>query len=270
MKILNGSELTGFIKERQLRQSRSLRQSCKIKPRLAIIRTGNNQVTDVYLRLKQEYGKDVEIEVDVHSVADEELFGLIKLLNNDKNVHGIIIQLPLSDISQTEESVRSVDPKKDVDGLSENPQFVSATATAIDWLLAGYNVELGNKKIAIVGKGRLVGAPLAKLWKNSGFDVRVCDSKTVDLGLVLREVDVIVTSAGVPGLVTSKMIRSGAVVIDAGTASEGGKVVGDLANNVRNRNDISVTPERGGVGPLTVAALFDNVLLAARNSLSKK
>lgn len=270
MKILNGLDLAGFIKERQLHQSRSLRQSRKIKPRLAIIRTGDSQVTDVYLRLKQEYGKDIEVDVDVHSVADTELFGLIKVLNNDKNVHGIIIQLPLSDISQTTEAVRLVDSNKDVDGLGENTQFVPATATAIDWLLAGYNVDLYDKKIAIVGKGRLVGAPLAKLWKDSGYDVKVCDSKTVDLGLELREADVIVTSAGVPGLVTSKMIRSGAVVVDAGTSSEGGKVVGDLANNVRDRNDISATPMRGGVGPLTVAALFDNVLLAARNSLSKK
>lgn len=269
MKILNGSELAGFIKERQLHQSRSIRQSGGVTPRLAIVRTGDSQVTDTYLRLKKEYGEDIEVEVEVFSVANEALYEQIKVLNDDKKVHGIIIQLPLADTTQTDEAVRLVAPAKDVDGLGDNSAFVPATALAIDWLLAGYNVDLTGKKIAIVGKGRLVGAPLAKLWKSSGFDVLVCDSKTADLGAVLREADVIVTATGIPGLVTSDMIQPGATVVDAGTASENGIIVGDLAEDVRKRADISITPIRGGVGPLTVSALFDNVLQAARNTCKK-
>lgn len=263
MKVLNGSELAGFIKERQLHQSRSIRQSGGVTPRLAIIRTGDSQVTDMYLRLKQEYGNDIEVKVDVFNVADADLFKQIKTLNIDKSVHGIIIQLPLSNPAMTDEAVRSVVPEKDVDGLGDDSSFVPATAQAIDWLMAGYNIELVGQKIAIVGNGRLVGAPLAKLWKAAGLDVLVCDIETTDLAANLRAADVIVTATGVPGLITSKMIRSGAVVVDAGTASEGGKIVGDLADNVRDRDDISMTPVKGGVGPLTVAALFDNVLAAA-------
>lgn len=270
MKILNGSELAGFIKERQLHQSRSIRQSLGVTPRLAIVRTGDNQVTDTYLRLKQEYGKDIEVKVDVYSVDDAGLLNKIKALNIDKSVHGVIVQLPLADLTQTDQAVKLVNPEKDVDGLGDSPKYVSATAMAINWLLVGYNIELSDKKIAIVGKGRLVGAPLAKLWKDSGYDVLVCDSKTTDIAAVLREADVIVTATGVPRLVTSRMIRSGAVVVDAGTASEDGKIVGDLADNVRDRSDISVTPIRGGVGPLTIAALFDNVLTAANLSTSEK
>lgn len=266
MKILNGLELAGFVKERQLHQSRSIRQSLGVTPRLAIIRTGDSQVTDTYLRLKQDYGNDIEVKVDAYSVDDASLLDKINILNDDKSVHGIIIQLPLADPTQTDQAVKLVNPEKDVDGLGESSKFTPATAMAINWLMAGYNIDLSYKKIAIVGKGRLVGAPLAKIWKDSGYDVLVCDSKTDDLASVLRESDVIVTATGVPGLITSKMIRSGAIVVDAGTASENGKIVGDLAEDVRERNDISLTPIKGGVGPLTIAALFDNVLMAARSA----
>ena len=140
---------------------------------------------------------------------------------------------------------------------------------AINWLLVGYNVELFEKKIVIVGNGRLVGAPLSKLWKNSGLDVLVCNSKTSDLTGVLKEADIIVTATGVPGIVKSDMIHSGAVVVDAGTASEYGKIVGDLAADVRERQDLTITPLKGGVGPLTVTALFDNVINAARKVADK-
>ena len=269
MKVLNGSEIAGFIKERQLHQSRSLRQSLGIVPRLAIVRTNDSLVTDTYLSLKKAYGEDIEVVVDAYTTTTDEIFDLIKRLNNDKKVNGVIIQLPLADATQTDLALKLVAPKKDVDGLGGVSDFTPATAMAINWLLSGYNVELSGKKIAIIGKGRLVGAPLAKLWQDSGYDVLVCDSKTVDLGAVLRQADVIVSAAGVPGLITSDVIAQNAVVVDAGTASENGKVVGDLADDVRERSDIIFTPVRGGVGPLTVAALFDNVLTAARNSIIK-
>lgn len=269
MKILNGLELAEFIKERQLHQSRSLRQSKGVIPRLAIVRTGESQVTDTYLRLKKDYGKDIEVEVDVFNTNDLDLINQIEKLNKDKKVHGIIIQLPLSDISLTEIAVQTVIPEKDVDGLSGNSDLTPATAMAIDWLLAGYNVNLSDKKIAIVGNGRLVGAPLAKLWESSGYDVLVCDIETVNLPEKLIQADVIVTATGAPGLITSDMIKPSTVVVDAGTASEHGKIVGDLADDVRERSDLTITPIRGGVGPLTVTALFDNVLTAARKSTEK-
>ena len=271
MRILNGLELAEFIQLRQLHQSRSLRQSKGIASKLAIIRTGNNQVTDIYLRLKKDYGINIEIDVEVHSVADKELVSKIEELNKDNTVHGIIVQLPLTDSSLTEAALQAVSPEKDVDGLSGKSSFTPATAMAIDWLLAGYNVDLKNKKIVIVGNGRLVGAPLFALWDSPGFDVTVCDLKTVDLPEIIKQADVVVSATGSPGLISSEMIKKNAVVVDAGTASESGKIVGDLAKDVRERNDLTITPIKGGVGPLTVAALFDNVLAAANKiALLKK
>lgn len=270
MKILDGLELAGYIKERQAKQVRALRQSWRVIPRLAIVRTGSNPVTDTYLRLKSSYGEDIEIEVDIYNPTDAELLAQIEKLNNDEKVQGIIIQLPLTDASQTEAAINAVSPEKDVDGLDKNAVFTSATAMAIDWLLVGYNIDLKDKKIAVVGNGRLVGAPLSKLWKVMGLDVSIYDDQTKDLANVLPTFDVIVAAAGVPGLITSNMIRNNAVVVDAGTASEGGKIVGDIAADVRERSDLTITPIRGGVGPLTVAALFDNVITAARKIADQK
>lgn len=264
MKILDGHELSGYIKERQLKQARALRLSWRVVPRLAIISTGSNPVIDTYVRLKRVYGSDIEVEVDVYKPSDSELLAQIESLNDDDNYHGIIVQLPLADISQTEAAVNLIAREKDVDGLGSDKIFTPATAMSIDWLLAGYNINLSGKKIAIVGNGRLVGAPLANLWRSAGLDISVYDIETDDLSSKLKSAGVIVTATGVPSLITSEMIADKAVVIDAGTASEHGKIVGDLAYDVRDRQDLTITPIKGGVGPLTVTALFDNLLLAAR------
>lgn len=264
MRILNGKELAGYIEERQARQVRALRQAENVAPKLAIIQTIDNPVIDTYVALKQRYGQDILVDVDIHKVDQSQLMATIASLNEDDSVHGIIIQLPLADETQTEEAVNAVAPEKDVDGLGENATHTPATAMAIDWLLAGYNVELKGKKIAIVGNGRLVGAPLEKLWQSTGYDVSVYDESTIDLGSAVRGASVVVTATGVPSLVTSQMLQPSAVVVDAGTAAEHGKIVGDLAPDVRERNDLTITPEKGGVGPLTVTALFDNVIQAAK------
>lgn len=264
MKILDGAELAGFIKERQLKQVRALRQSWRVIPRLAIIQTGSDPVIDAYVRLKQAYGEDILVDVDVHKIDQTELLSTIQKLNEDGAVLGIIIQLPLADPTQTDDAVNAVAPEKDVDGLGEHATMTPATAMAIDWLLAGYNVTLDGRNIAIVGNGRLVGAPLAHLWRRSGLNVTVYDDQTADLASAINDADVIVTATGVPSLITRAMIKPGAVVVDAGTSSEHGKIVGDVSEDVRELDDITITPKKGGVGPLTVAALFDNVIQAAR------
>lgn len=264
MKLLDGRELAGYVKERQARQVRALRQAWNVFPKLAIVQTVDNPVIDAYVRLKQAYGEDILVEVEVHKVDQAELQVTIERLNQDESVHGIIIQLPLADESATQTAVDAVAPEKDVDGLGEHATLTPATAMAIDWLLAGYNVELKQKKIVIVGNGRLVGAPLSRIWQAAGYDVTVCDSKTDDLATVIRQSNVIVTATGVPGLITAQMVQPSSVVVDAGTAAEHGKIVGDLAPDIRERGDLTITPEKGGVGPLTVTALFDNVIRAAQ------
>jgi len=263
MKILDGRELAGFIKERQARAVSSLKAEKKT-PKLVIIRDSENPVIMKYVGLKKKYGED--IGVDVSDVFAEGLEGLKEAVisaNDDPNVSGIIVQLPLSDTDWTDELVSLISPEKDVDGLSGKGRFDSATATAINWLVAGHGIELTDKKIAIVGCGRLVGNPLIKMWKNSGLDVTVFHRGS-DFSL-LKDYDVVATATGNPHLITSEMISTGAVVIDAGTASENGVIVGDIKDEIRAREDLSaIKPKIGGVGPLTVSVLFENVIQASK------
>lgn len=264
MKELNGQELVGFIKERQAKQVRALRQAHGIFPRLAIVRTSESPVIATYVRLKQRYGEDILIEVTDHVVTDDTIRQTIDELNRDETVHGIIVQLPLEPQAMTNEILARVAPEKDVDGLGPNSPFDAATPTAINWLLAGHGVDLREHSAAIVGQGRLVGAPLARMWQQSGI-MATCFDETTGLD-GLKNHSLIVTATGQPGLITSSMVQIGAVVVDGGTASENGKVVGDVAEDVRERDDVTITPQKGGVGPLTVAALFDNVITAASKS----
>lgn len=269
MKLLNGSELAGFIKERQAKQVRALRQADGVVPKLAIIRTNPDPVVDSYMKLKQGYGEDILIEVDVHTIEQDQALQRITELNADPSVHGIIVQIPLPNPTQTTEILNAVSVEKDVDGLAVNTRFDPATPMAITWLLAGYNVELAGRHIVIVGQGRLVGRPLAKLLGDSGYDVEVADKSVDNLGDVTQEADVLITATGVPGLIKADMIKSSAVIVDAGVATDSNGLAGDVAAEVRELPDITITPEKGGVGPLTVCALFDNVIRAAQRSLEE-
>ena len=184
MKILDGKELAGFVKERQAAEVRRL-QAQGVSPKLVIIRDSGNPVIVKYVNLKVAYGEDIGVKVlDVLVDDAEGAKQAISEANSDPTVSGIIVQLPLQDISATDEVVSLISPEKDVDGLSgsvldlkfvrgekvafSNRPFDSATATAINWLLTGYDINLSDKKIALVGRGRLVGAPLYRMFVNSG------------------------------------------------------------------------------------------------------
>jgi methylenetetrahydrofolate dehydrogenase (NADP+)/methenyltetrahydrofolate cyclohydrolase len=264
MKLLNGKELAEYIKERQAKQVRALKQAHGVMPKLAIVVLKDDPVINVYVRLKKRYGADIGIEVEVHKIEQPDAPALIDQLNTDDSVHGIIVQLPIADPSKTQEILNLVDPKKDVDALGGKPKFDPATPMAIMWLLAGYNVDLKGKKIALIGRGKLVGAPLERQLKQSGHDVEVITRDAKDLAAHTNEADIIITATGSPAILYSNMIKENAVVVDAGVASEDGKTVGDLAPEVYERSDLTITPQKGGVGPLTVCALFDNVIRAAR------
>jgi methylenetetrahydrofolate dehydrogenase (NADP+)/methenyltetrahydrofolate cyclohydrolase len=264
VKLLNGKELASFIKQRQAHQVRGLRQAHGIAPKLAIVQVKDDPVINTYVRLKKQYGADIEVEVDVYNHAETEVPELIEKLNADDSVHGVIVQLPLIDTSRTDEIVNLVAGGKDVDALGTQPEFEPATPMAIMWLLAGYNIDLQGKKVLLVGRGKLVGAPLEKILNDSGIDVSVADRETKNLDEQVREADVIITATGSPAILYADMIKLGAVVVDAGVASEDGKTVGDVAADVYDRDDLTITPAKGGVGPLTVCALFENVIRAAR------
>ncbi len=264
MKMLNGRELAVYIKERQAQQVRGLRQAHGIEPKLAIVVTIENPVTDTYIRLKKRYGEDIQVDVDIHHVKQTEVKELLNKLSKDDTVHAIIVQLPLEDPSETEDVVNLVASEKDVDGLGADPKFEPATPLAILWLLAGYNIDLVGKNILLVGRGKLVGAPLEKMLLAQGLTPNVADKKTEDLKAETLEADIIITATGKHGLITSDMVKQKAVVVDAGVASEGGKTVGDAAPELYERDDLTITPLKGGVGPLTVCALFENVIRAAQ------
>lgn len=269
-KLLNGTEMVGYIQERQARQVRALRQASHVFPRLVIIKsTAASPVIETYIRMKQRYAQEILIDTAVETLSEADMPAAIERLNGDPTVHGIIVQLPLADRSLTDQIVNGIAPEKDVDGLGTGAQYDSATATAINWLLSGYAIDLRDKAIAIVGNGRLVGAPLARMWQSSNYNVTVLDDTTPDIASVLYASDVIVTATGVPGLITSDMIQIGATVVDAGTASENGVIVGDIDAAIRERDDLNLTPEKGGVGPLTIAALCDAVIQSATKVAEK-
>lgn len=257
MKELNGKELAGFIKERQSHVARSKHAT------LLIIRDSNNPVITKYVNLKIRYGEDIGVKVIDYLAKDsDDIASKIKEANNDSSISGIILQLPILEKEKTDELTALIAPEKDVDGLSGSGNFDSATATAINWLLAGYDIKLAGAKIAIVGRGKLVGAPLFKMFTDSGYNVSLFH-RGDDL-TQLKNYDIIITATGKPGIITSDMVQPGAVIVDAGTASEDGVLKGDVADEVRERKDLAaITPKIGGVGPLTVTCLFEHVIKAA-------
>lgn len=263
MKLLNGAALADYIKVRQAHEVRVLMQNQRVEPKLAIVQCKDDPVINTYVRLKKAYGADIGIAVDHHLVAQHELPILLNKLSKDDSAHGIIVQLPLADTTKTDEIIKLIPPQKDVDALGPKAPFEPATPMAILWLLAGYNIDLRGKKVLLIGRGKLVGAPLEKIFKQSGVDVTVADRSTPDLAAASTLADVIITAAGSPAILYPNMIKHGAVVVDAGVASEEGKTVGDLDPSVYERDDLTITPEKGGVGPLTVCALFENVIRAA-------
>ncbi len=264
VKILDGKELASYIKERQAKQVRSLVQARKIQPSLAIVKTKDEPVINTYVRLKMRYGNEIGVNVEIIDTPQSKVLGKIKELNEDSSVHGIIVQLPLEDSSQSEEILNAVALEKDVDGLAQGTSFDPATPTAIMWLLAGYNIDLRGKKFIVIGKGLLVGAPLIKILETSGHNVASADSRTENIEQLVQESDIVVSATGQAGLITSEMITPQTVIIDAGVAVQSGKTVGDITPDLYDREDIAaITPQKGGVGPLTVSALFENVLKAA-------
>lgn len=273
VKILNGKELAGFVKERQANVVKGLRAQGNI-PKLVIIRDSDNPVITKYVELKKRYGEDIGVEVvdqKTAPVVDAQTLtsakAAVKAANEDTTVSGIIVQLPITDKDLTDEIVNLIAPEKDVDGLNQKIEpgarhFESATATAINWLLSGYDIKLDGKKIALVGYGRLVGQPLERIFASAGFAPAVFQHNS-DL-TKLKAFDIIISATGVPHLITSKVLKPGAVVVDAGTASEDGVLVGDIDESVRGHSDLlAITPKIGGVGPLTVSVLFENVIQAA-------
>lgn len=265
MKFLNGTELVEYISERQAKQIRALLQSKNIQPKLAIINSNPDHLpSQKYLQLKKKRAEELKIEAEVYQTDQSKVSTLIKDLSKDSTVHGIVLQLPLSDPTQTNQQIDLLPPQKDVDGLTDKSTVEPATVGAILWLLAGYNIDLKNRKILIIGQGKLVGAPLKKVLKDQNLDVNSLDETTSKEELLksIAQSDIIISATGSPGLIKPEMLHDGQIIINAGTSEDSGVIKGDLDESVYTSNlNIKLTPKIGGLGPLTISYLFENLLI---------
>lgn len=236
-----------------------------LQPRLAVVLVGENPASLSYVRLKEKIAQSLGVEFKLYhldqSVAQIEIENLIIKLNGDDLVSGIVLQLPLPENIETEKIINLMSPKKDVDGFLG--EYQAPTAQAILDIFDFYKIELQNKEIVVVGHGRLVGQPLKKMLENRHIDVDVCDSKTKDLTEKTLQADILISATGVPNLIKPSMLKSDTIIIDAGTAEANGKMVGDVDESVYEKIE-TYTPTPGGVGPVTVAELFLNLITAAK------
>lgn len=276
------------LKELKARISQFSSEDCI--PGLAVIQIGNNPASTSYVNNKEKYAGKVGINANVYSLPEEttetELHALIAKLNQDKTIHGTIVQMPLPSHIDTETAVAAVVPEKDVDGLTPINQgnlwtsregLRSCTPAGVMRLLDHYKVELKGKRVVIVGRSSLVGKPLAAMMLERHATVTICHSRTVNLPVVTREADVLVAATGKAGLITAENVRAGAVVIDVGTnyvetgeVDENGapvtRLVGDVGFDEVEKLASMITPVPGGVGPMTIAMLLENVVTAWERS----
>jgi len=260
---LDGDELASYIKARHSAEIRAM----DVKPKLAIImHVDSGAATRTYVeRTKKGYAIDIGADCDIYEV-DLDQAGVIELitkLNQDSTVNGIIVQLPYPDVD-IDVVLAAVVPHKDIDGLGSESNFDMPTPQAIMWLLAAYNIDVKDKKVAVIGQGRLVGKPVANMLENSQAVVTRCDDLTTDLAAVTINSDIVISATGEAKLIKPGMIKPGAVVIGAGTSDVGGSTKGDLDKDLYNDDSLKIARNTGGVGPVTVAALFENLLIATR------
>jgi len=255
VKILDSGELAGFIKERQAHDVRRLRQAAQIQPRLALVQIEADSAEKSFLQSVQEYGADISVEIEVHTVTEVEAPERLEELNSEPKVQGIAI------VGSVQTELRQkVSVAKDVAGQAKNSTFDTPLAVAINWLLAGYNINLPGKLIVVVGES-LEGELLAKMWRNSELDVTVVHENDEVLIQAIREADVIVCNSEQPNLITRDMVKPEVIIVEA---SRGQSCLDETVYQLPN---ITITPENEGVEPLKICALFDNLLRFARVQL---
>lgn len=275
--IINGKELAGKIKSDLKIEVEGLRKKGVI-PKLAVIMIGNDKASEVYVRNKSracnEVGIDFEEFLKDENTTQEELIKLIDELNNRKDIHGILLQSPIPKHLNIREAFNRIDYKKDVDGFHPinvgklsigEDSFISCTPYGVMKMLEAYNIDVEGKRAVVIGRSNIVGKPVAQCLLNKNATVTICHSRTKDIEKVVKEADIVIAALGKPKFVTEDMIKDGAVVIDVGiNRNEDGKLVGDVDfQNIENKASY-ITPVPGGVGPMTIAMLMNNVVKAAK------
>jgi methylenetetrahydrofolate dehydrogenase (NADP+)/methenyltetrahydrofolate cyclohydrolase len=276
-RIIDGKAVAGRVRERVAREVTEL----GLRPGLATVLVGDDPASAIYVRMKREDSAQVGIESFHHEpggdVSQADLEALLRELNADARVHGILLQLPVSPHLDQDALISLIDPAKDVDGLTPtnagllaqgraDEALVPCTPAGVMELLAEAEVELSGARAVVLGRSILVGKPVAALLLGANATVTQCHSRTRDLGAVCREADVLVAAVGRPATVTADMVREGAVVIDVGTNRTDAGLVGDVDFEAVRERAGAITPVPGGVGPMTRAMLLVNTVRAARRA----
>jgi methylenetetrahydrofolate dehydrogenase (NADP+)/methenyltetrahydrofolate cyclohydrolase len=236
------------------------------KPKLTIISVGDDPASQVYVSQKEKAATKIGVGFELIkkpvTVTQRELEDVIDKLNSDKSVSGVLIQKPLPKHINSDQVDLLIDPKKDVDGQSLLSSFIPATTRGICELIDSCQIEIKDKNVMIVGTSRLVGLPTASEFAKRGAKVRVFHSKIRDLREKTRSADILVVAVGQPNLITADMVKEGVVVVDVGINKQGDKLVGDVDFEKVSKTASFITPVPGGVGPMTVAALMQNLVEA--------
>ena len=249
-----------------------------INPKLAVIMVGEDPSSKIYVKNKSIACNEVGIEYEEFLLSEtttmKELLDLIDKLNKDETIHGILLQSPIPKCLDINEAFRTIDPKKDVDGFNPfnvgklclgQDTFVSCTPFGIIKLLGEYNIEIEGKNAVVVGRSNIVGKPMMQCLLNKNATVTVCHSKTKDLKEVTKKADILVVAIGKSNFITKDMVKEGAVVVDVGiNRGENGKLCGDVDFEEVSKVASYITPVPGGVGPMTIAMLMNNIVKAAR------
>jgi methylenetetrahydrofolate dehydrogenase (NADP+)/methenyltetrahydrofolate cyclohydrolase len=273
MILLDGRKAAEKVKERL---SKEIKEGSH-QFTLAVILIGDNPASAKYVAMKQKESEKIGLGFKLHKfekdVKQEEVMALINKLNDDREVTGMIVQLPLPDHFRVDEILEAIKPQKDVDGLNSVnlgkllkgiDALYPATPAGIMELFRQYGIELAGKKVTVVGQSNLVGKPLVQMLLNEKATVSVANSKTKDLKSLTIDSEIVISAAGKPNLITGDMIKEGAIVVDVGTSAVEDKIVGDVDFGEVSKKASFITPNPGGVGPMTVAMLLFNVVKAGK------
>ena len=270
--ILDGKK----IAEKRLEILREEIKDSTLSPQLATVIVGNDPASQMYIRMKHRACEQVGIGSVGRELAGdattEQVLQAVTQLNNDTDIDGILVQLPLPQQVDSERIIAAVHPKKDVDGFhpfnlgllfSARPRFVPCTPQGIMTLLAEYGIEPAGTRAVVVGRSIDVGRPMSALFTNADATVTLCHSKTKNLAEEIRRADILVSATGKAHFITGEMVRHGAVVIDVGISQLNGRLVGDVDFAAVKDIASAITPVPGGVGPMTIATLMENTYRAA-------
>lgn len=283
MQILDGKALAAKIRENIRAEVDVLKKEHHITPGLAVLLIGADPASHTYVKMKAKACKEAGIYSITHEMPDdieyERILETIDMINENPNIDGVLVQLPLPPHIDTDQLLEEIDPHKDVDGfhpfnmgrvVAGLDSFIPATPFGVMRLLEEYKIDVKGMNAVVVGASNIVGKPLASLLLNANATVQTCHIHTKDLKACTKEADIILVGVGKPNLITEDMVKEGTIIIDIGiNRLEDGSLVGDVDYDNVAPTCSYITPVPGGVGPMTIAMLLENTLKAAKIRASK-